>query len=325
VPTGSAVVTRACRILYYGPGGAGKRENLKQIINSIPAEHRLESGEKDEQEIAFLLRNGDQGDWRVIVRAIDMGREPVPEPGTQPDLPFDGIVFTVNSVVARLDQSLSSFEALKAFLDAWGRDLMSVALVLQYNRREQADTLPVDRMESLLNPWGLLSFPASTVQQEGVKETLKAILGLSISQILLDEQDGGQAAQDGGQAARDGDQVGRDGGQVGRDSGQVGREGGPDFDSAPPVPGTDHTPDSARSSRGGQGDGNQGRVSGGGGGNRRGRRDLSALAEGRAALFDELRPPIVVPVRVPRKLLDKHGSVRILLEVQIDDSDPLLG
>ncbi|MFO7652883.1 MAG: hypothetical protein R6X25_03570 [Candidatus Krumholzibacteriia bacterium] len=294
--TRPAVATRACRLLYYGAAGAGKRENLKQIIASVPAEHRLASGDGSGQEIAFLLRNGDQGDWRVMVRCVDLGREPVPQPGTCPDAPFDGIVFVVHSGVSRLDQSLSAFEGLKAFLDAWGRDLMSVPLVIQYNRREQQDTMPVDRLENLLNPWGLLSFPSSTAQREGVKETLKAILGLGISQVLQDDQERGAEAE----------------------------MGSPDFDPSPPVPGTDHTPEPLRrpgapESR----EANPMRLDGvvlp-----RRGSRDLSALAGGRGAFFDELRPPIVIPVRVPRSLIEKHGSVRILLEVEIDDRDPLL-
>jgi hypothetical protein len=294
VATGSAVATRACRIVYYGPGGSGKRENLQQIIRSIPAEHRLAAGNESDREIAFLLRNGDQGDWRVIVRAVDMGHEPLPQPGTHPDLPFDGVVFVTNSHVSRLDQSLSAFEALKAFLDTWNRDLMSVPLVLQYNRREQQEVLPVDRLESLLNPWGLLSFPASTAQHEGVKETLKAILGLSISQILQDEETSAAA-----------------------------EHGNHEFDPAPPVPGTDHTPDVPAPPRNPVASYRE--DGGSGAGSRRSSRDLSALAEGKAGFFDDLRPPIVVPVRVPRSLIEKHGSVRILLEVQIDDSDPLLG
>jgi hypothetical protein len=298
VPTASVAATRTCRILYYGPGGAGKRENLKQIIASVPAEHRLEIAEDPSREIAFLLRNGDQGDWRVLVRALDMGQEPLPMAGQPTDPPFDGLVFTVHSGVARLDQSLSCFEALKAFLDAWGRDLMTMPLVIQYNRREQPDILPVDRLESLLNPWGLLSFPASTTQREGVKETLKAILGLSISQILQDEERVGTTATERGE-----------------------------FDPSPPVPGTDHTPEPPKPLVEAEtaADGGRHSVKSGPSGKGRNVRDLSALAEGRTAFFDELRPPIVVPVRVPRKLIEKHGSVRILLEVQIDDDSSLLG
>ena len=39
------------------------------------------------------------------------------------------------------------------------------------------------------------------------------------------------------------------------------------------------------------------------------------------AIFDELRPPVVVPVKVPRRLLQGDGPIRLLLELTIVDDD----
>ncbi len=47
----------------------------------------------------------------------------------------------------------------------------------------------VDRLEGLLNPWGLLSFPANAKKGEGVREALKAILGLTVNHLETQPED----------------------------------------------------------------------------------------------------------------------------------------
>ncbi len=183
MPTTTATAIRTCRILYYGPAGCGKRENLARIQSSLPAEHRLAVATNDStRQIAFMLRNGNQGDWQVFVQALDCGREPAVSNTAQ--VPFDGIVFVCDSRPGKLDESLSAMEGLKAYLDCWRLDIMAMPMVLQYNHRDAEGVLPVDRLESLLNPWGLLSFPSVAVSGEGIREPLKAILSLTISNLL---------------------------------------------------------------------------------------------------------------------------------------------
>ena len=336
---------RICRILYYGPGGAGKRENLSHVRSSLPPDLRLNVATEDEQrQMAFLLRNGDQGEWQVLLQAIDAGRERYHSAGSQQIPPFDGIVFVVNSETSRLDQSLSSLEALKTYLDTWGRDLMSVPMVLQYNRRASGDVLPVDRLESLINPWGLLSFPADSNQGEGVKETLKAILGLTISHLLECDAANPAAPAETPQQTTHG------------------------FDLTPPVPGTLHTPEyqggtqappnhpqapippagaapqqyavdvqpvsgltQARHYNPGvpAGPGQQGAPGpaqpvGPGSQPAAGPQANLNFQDANQLNFYDSRPPIVIPVRVPRSLLENHATVRIMLEIVVDDNDGVL-
>jgi hypothetical protein len=183
LPTTTATATQICRILYYGPANSGKRANLAQIQASLPSEHRLAVATSDpSREMAFSLRNGDKGDWQVIVSAVDAGQEPPVANGSSPS--FDGIVFVCDSQATRLDESLSAMEGLKSYLDCWRMDIMSVPMVLQYNRRDGDQVLAVDKLESLINPWGLLAYPAVAASGEGVRETLKAALSLTISHLL---------------------------------------------------------------------------------------------------------------------------------------------
>ena len=264
--------------MYYGPIGSGKRENLRLIHQSIPPDQRLNLASGDpERQIAFRFRREGEQDWQVLVQAVDTGSERFRVAGMPEDPPFDGVVFVVHSGASLLDQSLTSLEALKTFLDTWGQDLMGIPVVIQYNRREEGQVLAVDRLENLLNPWGLLSFPASSKRGEGVRETLKAILGLTVNHLNQKITAPGT-----GMLSQAEDPILESGGG----SLQYTAEGGLALDYGPPLPGA----------------------------------EMEERAHARGdQIFDELRPPVVVPVIIPRRLLKGEGAFRILLEVKVED------
>jgi len=269
--TETAVQT--CRLLYYGPAGAGKRENLRLINRSLPPQHRLSLASADpERQIAFRLKTEKDGQWQVLIQSIDAGMEKHPTAGLENSPPFDGIIFVVPSGSAQLDNSLAAFEGLKNYLDSWNLDLMTVPVVIQYNGRDDANMLPIDRLESLLNPWGLLSFPASSQRDEGIRETLKAILGLTVNHLKRNSH---VSTVHNTTAPQPIPAV-----EVSASDKSLGLEYGP------PIPGTDLGAGSIP----GLGDPEQ---SGG--------------------------TPIILPVKIPRHMLDDEGPLRILLEVEIID------
>ncbi len=46
-----------------------------------------------ERQIAFSLKTENDGDWQVLVQAIDAGEEKFPTAGMDTAPPFDGIIF----------------------------------------------------------------------------------------------------------------------------------------------------------------------------------------------------------------------------------------
>lgn len=279
VSTPLMTATRTCRLLYYGQPGTGKRENLRLIHQSIPPEHRLSVATDDpERQIAFRLRQESAGgEWHVLVQAVDVGKERFKVAGMLERPPFDGVIFVVHSGGGHLDQGLAAFESLKVFLDSWGLDLLHVPVVLQYNRRGPEETVSVDQLESLLNPWGLLSFPANTARGEGVRETLKAALGLAINHLKERQLD--LQTEPAAPLRQPVPSV--------KAAAPRPQPAGLTVEYGPPVPGS----------------------------------EIEERTMARSeAIFDELRPPLVVPVRIPRRLLrGSGGQIRILLEVEIED------
>ncbi|MCP4571929.1 MAG: hypothetical protein GY838_06205 [bacterium] len=280
----ATTAVRTCRLLYYGATGVGKRENLSLIHRTIPPESQLSLAVEDpERQIAFRFNQPEGDSWQVLVQAIDAGRERPRAAGMVERPPFDAVVFAVDSGAAHLDQSLSAFEALKNYLDSWGRDLLEVPVVLQYNRRAASDALPVDRLESLLNPWGLLSFPADSAKGEGVRETLKSILGLAINHLKAQPEPEPEPAPAAKEASPTPPQP-----AAAPPEPVVEPVENMGLDYGPPVPGNEVT---------------------------------AAAAERGDAILDELRPPVVIPVKIPRRLLEGDRPVRILLEARIVDDD----
>ena len=275
---------KTCRLLYFGPADSGKRANLRYIHQSLPPEKKVPVQADDpERQIGFRVQHGDQGEWKVVVQALDLGTERAPAGGRvngQP--PFDGIVFVVDSGLAGLDEGLSALEALKAHLDNWGLDMMGIPVVLQYNGRSRSEIMPVDQMESLLNPWGLLSYPADANTGDGVRETLKAILGLTIKDIVENPRRSEDSDMVVTPPAADPDSPEQVQGSTMPEMSELG------IDYGPPLPGTE-------------------------------------IAEGTKArgnqIFEDLNPPVVVPVKIPRRLVAGRGDFKILLEVEIED-DP---
>jgi hypothetical protein len=270
---------KTCRILFYGPSEAGKRANLRHIHQSIPPEQRLTLATADpERQIAFKVKHGDDGPWQVLVQAVDAGMERHRTAGSDEAPPFDGVVFVVDSRLDQLDQSLSSFESLKTYLGTYALDLTEIPVVIQYNGREKAEVLPIDRMESLLNPWGLLSFPANAAKGEGVRETLKSVLGLTVNHLNQNPRNGDSSpafeAPILEKLSPANDSPAEEGSGLGIDYG-------------PPLPGSEIG------------------------------ETTKALSD---AIFEDLRPPVVIPVKIPRRLLSGNGPIRILLEVEIDDN-----
>lgn len=268
--TTTQTATKTCRLLYYGPAGAGKRENLRLINRSLPPQHRLNLASGDpERQIAFRLKTEKDGEWQILVQSIDAGMEKYPSAGLESTPPFDGIIFVVSSGAAELDHSLAALEGLKAYLESWNLDLMNVPVVIQYNGRDESKMLPIDRLESLLNPWGLLSFPASSQRDEGVRETLKSILGLTVNHLKSHSQQTPVVRQASSPAIS-----------------VRTKDPSLDLEYGPPIPGT--------GLHAGTGDGGN-------------------------AIFEEGSRPLILPVQIPRHMLESEGPLRILLEVQIID------
>ena len=55
--------------------------------------------------------------------------------------------------------------------------------MIQYNKRDVADPVPLDEMKRILNPEGVPDYEAIAVKGDGVFETLKTVVKLVLAEL----------------------------------------------------------------------------------------------------------------------------------------------
>jgi signal recognition particle receptor subunit beta len=171
-----------CKIVYYGPGLCGKTTNLQHIYSITNPENKgklISLATETERTLFFDFLPIDLGQIRGFTTRFHLY--------TVPGQVFydasrklilkgvDGVVFVADSQRERLDSNLESLSNLNLNLKEQGFDLAKIPYVLQLNKRDMPNALPVDRLKKLLVIKGEPVFEAVATQGTGVLETLKAV------------------------------------------------------------------------------------------------------------------------------------------------------
>ena len=100
----------------------------------------------------------------------------------------DGIVFVADSLQIRHEKNLLSLKNLAENLKGYGLNIMTIPLVMQWNKRDLAaeglPLMPIEKMERAYNrQLKAPSFEASAMTGKGVNDTLKACLIRTLKSI----------------------------------------------------------------------------------------------------------------------------------------------
>lgn len=87
----------------------------------------------------------------------------------------DGIVFVADSQVERMEANIESFQGLERNLLDQGYDLSKIPLVMQWNKRDLPNIVPIEDLQFQLNKKKHPAFEAIATNGPGVFETLKQI------------------------------------------------------------------------------------------------------------------------------------------------------
>jgi signal recognition particle receptor subunit beta len=177
----------AIKIVYYGPGLSGKTTNLRYIYTNMDADFRGEliCLETDTERTLFFdllpIKAGIINDFKIHLQLMTVPGQVFYEASRRSVLKgVDGIVFVADSQIPLLDANLESFDGLRRHLQEFSVELSSIPLVLQYNKRDLENLIPVETFNSLLNPGGVPYIESCAIKGEGVFETLKEITRLAI-------------------------------------------------------------------------------------------------------------------------------------------------
>jgi signal recognition particle receptor subunit beta len=178
------------KIVYYGPGMAGKTANLEYIHRSLPNANRgnmISLATGDDRTIYFdflpvsaLTVRGFQTRFQLYTVpgqvAYNATRRLVLRGA-------DGLVFVADSQFERLRENVESFRNLEANLHEYESTLDEIPYVLQYNKRDLPNQAPVTYLEFVLNRRGarVPYFEASAIEGKGVFDTLNTVSRMALA------------------------------------------------------------------------------------------------------------------------------------------------
>ncbi len=168
--------------MYYGPGLGGKTTNLKHVYQITKNENKgkmISLATETERTLFFDFLPIDLGQIRGFQTRFHLY--------TVPGQVFydssrklilkgaDGVVFVADSQEERLDANLESLANLADNLKEQGFDLYKIPYVLQLNKRDLSNAMPVEELARQLLVKEEPVFEAVATKGIGVLNTLKAV------------------------------------------------------------------------------------------------------------------------------------------------------
>ncbi len=176
------------KVVYYGPALAGKTTNIQQIYRYVPPERRSELVVMDtvgERTLFFDYLQMELGKIGAFTPRVNLYTVPgqIIYTTTRRIVlqGVDAVIFVADSAPDRLQDNHQAWQELHEQLEELGlRD--EVPIVLQWNKRDLADALPVPTLREALGvPVGrYVETEAVAVQNIGVRSTLERGLRLAL-------------------------------------------------------------------------------------------------------------------------------------------------
>ena len=181
-----------CKIVYYGPGLCGKTTNLQYIYDKTNpgAKGKLISLATETDRTLFFdflpLELGTVRGFKTRFHLYTVPGQVFYDASRKLILKgVDGVIFVADSQVERMDANVEAIDNLVANLQSQGYDLNKIPYILQLNKRDLPNVVPVEEMKQQLSrktppeP----TFEACAAKGTGVFETLKGVAKLVLAEL----------------------------------------------------------------------------------------------------------------------------------------------
>ncbi|MFZ5443267.1 MAG: GTP-binding protein [Myxococcota bacterium] len=180
----------AAKVVFYGPGLSGKTTSLKRIYESVKPSLRGE-----------LMTLPTEADRTLFFDFLPVRVERVGEYAlrlalyTVPGQVFynatrklvlqgaDGVIFVADSNPGAMDSNRESMANLEENLAEQGINLDSFPLVIQYNKRDLGNAVPLEQMRAFLNRRSVPDFGTIAMSGDGILDAMKAMIRLVIKDL----------------------------------------------------------------------------------------------------------------------------------------------
>ena len=179
-----------CKIVYYGPGLCGKTTNLKYIHSMVPQQAKgdlISIATETERTLFFDFLPLDLGQVHGFQTRIHLFTVPGQVLYERTRVAVlngaDGVVVVADSQRHKLQEDVQSLQELARNVTLMGKKFLEFPLVMQYNKRDLENALPVEVMDRYLNSIRVPRYEAAAAKGIGVFDTLKAVSKLVISKL----------------------------------------------------------------------------------------------------------------------------------------------
>ena len=180
------------KIVFFGASLAGKSTTVRKLYEILSKKNLTKgefiSMETDEKRTLFV---------ELFLTKVPVGKEEIDvkiltTPGQFRLHPLrkailqgvDGLVFTVDSQKGREEINFLVLREMAHVLRELGYNLYSLPVVVQYNKRDLPDALPVDELQQFCNPWDAPYTETIATQGIGVLETFRLILEITLKKYV---------------------------------------------------------------------------------------------------------------------------------------------
>jgi signal recognition particle receptor subunit beta len=179
-----------CKVVYYGPGLCGKTTNLQFIHDKTTPDAKgkmISLATETERTLFFDFMPLDLGTIRGFKVRFHLY--------TVPGQVFydasrklilkgaDGVIFVADSQMERLEANAESLDNLRENLAEQGYSLEKLPYVIQYNKRDLPNIVPVPELRQEINPGGVPDYEACATRGDGVFDTLKALSKMVLTSL----------------------------------------------------------------------------------------------------------------------------------------------
>jgi len=178
------------KIVYYGPALSGKTTNLEYIHAKMKPELRgdlISLKTREDRTIFFDFLQLEIGEikgmkpkfhlYTVPGQAIYTASRKLVLQGA------DGVVFVADSQWSQLHENLVSLRSLDEHLRILGYDPKSIPIVIQYNKRDLPNRVPINILDIQFGRNGIPHIEAVATKGTGVFDTLKLIINTIMTKV----------------------------------------------------------------------------------------------------------------------------------------------
>lgn len=178
------------KIVYVGPALSGKTTNVQVLHRLVPRAQRgdLHQLSTDGDRTLFFdfipVELGQIAGFTAHFKLFTVPGQVYYQQTRKAVLQgADGVVFVADSSAGRAQANLDAMIDLEQNLRAHGLDLASIPLVVQLNKRDVEDALPVNHMITELNPFGVPTVESIAASGYGVLDTLYKVTEIATKRI----------------------------------------------------------------------------------------------------------------------------------------------